>query len=331
MYNFNSGYGMLQAMALQNGITTLGKIFLVLPSSDANYMKWSELLKTDPDGEVRLFTTFEAAYAKVVTNRNDVIFLGGNGYHDVATGVAFSKSRVHVFGLDGGGRFIQQGSRIRLTGAVDCAYVMKETGTRNSFTNIKFIQESTHANALSVLQFGGEGSKYKNCSAVFGVVDNLDQTNAFEVINGADSYTFEDCTWGADTLLTSAARAVESLDIVTAGQECKSNIYKNQKYIISSSSSTATFIRTSAITDILFTNLWIDAVFQASVDSAGGAAIAEAVQTGTGVSKGRLNFVRPAVFGVTDFATATGGRNAGVQIVAAVSVAAAVEGITPTA
>jgi hypothetical protein len=181
------------------------------------------------------------------------------------------------------------------------------------------------------LQLGGEGNLYKNVSAVFGVADNLDQTNAFEVINGEDSGTFIDCTWGADTLLTSAARAVMSLDMVTAGQECKSNIYVRNNFIISSSSGTATFIRTAAITDILFTNLFVEPTFQASVDSAGGAAVAEAVQTGTGVTKGRLNFVRPAVFGVTDFATATGGRNAGVQIVAAVSVAAAVEGITPTA
>ena len=311
----------------------IGRIHIVVSASDNAIVRdmMREIVVPDPAGQIRFYETLETAYDAVTSNANDVIVLAGHSTHAVAAGIAWTKSRVHVIGMDGGDRLVQQGAKVQLSGAVASAYVLKNTGVRNSFRNVKFIQASTHATALTVAQFGGEGNLYKNCSFVFGAVDNLDQTDAFEVINGEDSGTFIDCTFGSDTLLTSAARAVMSLDMVTAGQECKSNIYKGCNFIISSSSGTATFIRTAAITDILFTNLWIDAIFQASVDSAGGAAIAEAVQTGTGVTKGRLNFVRPAVFGVTDFATATGGRNAGVQIVAAVSVAAAVEGITPTA
>jgi len=100
---------------------------------------------------------------------------------------------------------------------------------------------------------------------------------------------------------------------------------------ISSSSATATFVRLDAVGDILYTNIFEDCNFVASVDAAGGIALAEASQTGTGTSKGSLLYVRPAALNVTDFATATGGRNAATQVVAAVSVAAAIEGITPTA
>lgn len=330
----NSGYGLLEMIRSHIQLPVMGKVLIVAPTSDANYNRLFQMVREDNTGDgtsIRLYNTLEAAYAAATSNANDVIALSGNATHAVSTGIAWAKSRIHVIGFDGGHRLVQQGAKIELTGAVDSAYVIKNTGVRNSFRNVKVIQSSTHANAKSIFQFGGEGNLYENVSAIFGVNNNLGSTTTFEVINGEDSGTFIDCTWGSDVLLTTAARAVMSLDIVTAGQECKSNIYVRNNYIISSSSSTATFIRTSATTDILFTNLWIDPTFQASVDSAGGVALAEAVQTGTGVTKGTLNFVRPAAFNVTDFATATGGRNAGVQVVAAVSVAAAVEGITPTA
>ena len=52
--------------------------------------------------------------------------------------------------------------------------------------------------------------------------------------------------------------------------------------------------------DILFSNLFENCSFVASVDSAGGAAIAETVQTGTGTVKGCLAFANPTTFNSTD-------------------------------
>lgn len=311
----------------------IGRIFIVVEDSDPSVVRdmMRSLVKPDPDGQVRFFEDYESAYNACTTNANDVIVLFGNTTYNLSTGLAFTKGRIHTIGMDGGGRLVQQGVKIEVKGAVDTAYVVKLTGTRNTFENIKFIQSSTHANALTVFQDGSEGAHFKNCSFVFGVVNNLGGTTAHEFLAGSDSATFENCTFGSDVLLTSAARSVFHIDQVTAGQEFKSNILKNCNFIISSSSSTATFIRLDAVGDILFSNLFIDCNFVASVDSAGGAAIAEAVQTGTGTVKGGLYFVRPACFNVTDFATATSGRNTNVQVVAAVSVAAAIEGIKPTA
>ena len=42
-----------------------------------------------------------------------------------------------------------QGAKVQLSGAVASAYVLKNTGVRNSFRNIKFIQASTHATATA--------------------------------------------------------------------------------------------------------------------------------------------------------------------------------------
>lgn len=312
---------------------TTGKIFFVVPTSETYYGDFQHQFPPDAEGISRVYSTLESAYAAARSGYDDIIVLAGNATHSLAAGIAWTKSRVHVIGLGFGidGRFVQQPAKVQLGGAIATAYVIKVTGVRNTFENIKFIQGSTAATALTVLQEGGEGNYYKNCSFVFGVANNLDETTAHEVLAGSDSATFINCTFGADTLLTSAARSVFHIDQVTSGQEFKSNILKDCIFMISSSSSTATFVRLDAVGDVLFSNVFTDCIFIASVDSAGGAAIAEASQTGTSTVKGGLYYVRPAAFNVTDFATATSGRNANTQVVAAVSVAAAIEGITPTA
>jgi len=305
-------------------ISSTGKVFFVdyTLGSDGNP-------GTDPTFPLK---TVDQAYSLCVSNRYDVIVLMGSATHVLSSPLTWTKSRITVIGGDMAPRVVQQGAKIQSTTAGALSYVMKNTGVRNWFHNIKFIQASTVATALSVLEMGGEGNCYSNCSAVFGVVDNLDQTNAFEVINGEDSGTFLNCTFGNDTLLTSAARAVMSIDQVTSGQEFKSNQFKDCLFNISSSSSTAAHIRLAAVGDILFSNHFDRCSFIASVDSAGGAAIAESVQTGTGTVKGCLTFAHPATFNSTDFATATGGRNTAVQIVGVVTTAGTGGvGVAPTA
>ena len=332
--NHNSSYGLMEMIRAHVQVPALGKILIVCKPGDANYDKLSRLATPDITGDanqVRLYSTLETAYAAAVTNENDVIVLDGQSTHVVANGIAWTKSRIHVIGFDGGDRLVQQGAKVQSTDEAGDAYVIKVTGVRNSFHNIKFIQVDTDAAALTVAQLGGEGNLYKNCSFTFGVADNLGSASAFEVVNGEDSGTFIDCQFGADTLLTTEARAVMSVDIVTSGQEFKSNRFRGCTFLISSSSATAAFIRLAAVTDILFANVFDDCNFVASVDSAGGIAVAEAVQTGTGTNKGTLNFGYPRAFNVTNFTTATSGRNAGVQIVAPLSVSTDVVGITPIA
>lgn len=332
-FNFNSGYGQMVAMQLAASVgPNMGRVMVVLEDSDPEALQTmiQQLVVPDPMGKVRFYRTLEAAYEACTSNANDVILLSSYTTHAISTGINWTKNRINVIGMDGGDRLVQQGAKVQLSGAVDSAYVIKVTGVRNSFRNVKFIQASTHANALTVLQEGGEGSLYKNCSFVFGVVDNLDQTTAHEMLAGSDSATYLNCVFGADTLLTSAARSVFHIDQVN-GFEFKSNILRDCIFNMSSSSSTATFIRLDAVGDILFSNLFERCSFLASVDSAGGAAIAEAVQTGTGTVKGCLAFAYPSAFNVTDFATETSGRNAAVQYVAPVTAAASTEGKQPTA
>lgn len=333
-YNLNSGYGQLLAAQIGSAVgPVIGKILVVVEDSDVAYVQ--EMVKQtfvpDPDGVVRFYSTLDAAYAAATSNANDVILMSAHTAHTI-TPIAWTKNRIHVIGMDGGDRLVQQGTKIQNSASDTTAYVIKVTGVRNSFRNLKFIQVSTNAAALTVLQEGGEGNLYKNCSFVFGVADNLGGTTAHEVLAGSDSATYLNCTFGSDTLLTSGARSVFHIDQVTSGQEFKSNILKECNFIISSSSSTATFVRLDAVGDILFSNIFDRCNFVASVDSAGGAAIAEASQTGTGTVKGTLNYMYPATAGVTDFSTATGGRNANTFVLAPSPTAGTAGlGITPTA
>ena len=197
--------------------------------------------------------------------------------------------------------FYQQGAKVVLATAATTAYVIKVTGVRNSFRNIKFIQSATAATGLHVMEEGGEGNLYDHCTFTFGVVDNLDLTTATEVLCGSDSATFRKCLFGTETLLTSAARTVFTIDQVTSSQEFKSNILEDCIFMISSSSATAKLISVVAATDVLFTNLFKNCIFMASVDSAGGAAITNAVQSIGSLVKGTLNFYMCASFNCTNF------------------------------
>ncbi len=315
-------------------VPTFGNVFVVQNSSDSadpSYDNLSNTIIPDTNGQVRLFTSLATAYAATTSNNNDVILLDAHSTHSLSAGLAVTKSRVHFIGMDGGGRMLQQGAKVQLGGTIATAYVLKNTGVRNSFRNIKFIQASTSATALTCFQEGGEGTLFQNCSFVFGVADNLGSTSAYEFLAGSDSATYRECTFGSDTLLTTAARSVFHIDQVN-GFEFKSNQLIDCTFNISSSSSAAVFVKLDAIGDILFSNLFKRCTFLASVDSAGGVALAVASFTGTSTVKGCLVYDQCSTFNTTDFATASSGGNAATQIVAVSPTAGTAGiGVTPTA
>ena len=289
-YNLNSGYGAALAAGLHAQVPSFGRVFVVLDADDAGeekYDRMQDLFTPDPAGQLRFYNSLETV-------------IDGDGTHSISDGVALTKNRVHFIGMDGGDRLVQQGAKISLSGNVATAYVLKNTGVRNSFRNIKFIQSSTNAAALHVAEMGGEGNLYKNVSFTFGVVDNLDLTTASEVICGEDSGTFIGCQFGQDTLLTSAARSIMTIDQVTASQEFKSNVFVDCTWLGSSSDADMQAISMAAAGDILFSNHFIRPSFIASIDSAGGIACTKAVSTANGTTKGTIYISYPMVHGFDD-------------------------------
>jgi len=303
-YNQNSGYGRALLNRLNNvaasACPTFGRIFVVMSPSDVadpNYQILQNVCHEDPNGLVRFYTSLETAYDQVTSNNDDVILLDGHTAHTVAAGIAWSKSRVHVVGMDGGERLIQQGSRIVTTGNPSTAYLIKVTGTRNTFRNIKFEQNSTNAAALTVVQMGGEGSLYKNCSFVFGTATNLDgsETTTYEVLCGEDSGTFLNCTFGQDTLVTTGGRAVLAIDTVTTSQPFKNNIFKDCLWKMASSDTDASFIRILAAGDVNFGNELINPIMTCCINNVMSAAeIDDAVDSVASLVAGNILIVNPA-------------------------------------
>lgn len=302
-YNQNSGYGQALLNAVVQAVPTFGRVFVVLDPDDTdeeNYQRMQDIFSPDPNGIIRFNTLLATAETSMESNNNDVCLLDTNSTHVLSDAWDISTNRKHFIGMDGGDRLIQQGAKIQYTATSTDSYVMKNTGVRNSFRNLKFIQASAVATALQVAQMGGEGNLYKNCSFVFGVADNLDLTTATEVICGEDSGTFIDCTFGSDTLLTSGARKVFTIDQVTASQEFKSNMFKDCTWMISSSEAGALLIGMAAAGDILFTNHFIRPSLLASLDSAGGVQLTKAIATANGTTKGTIYVSYPMVHGIAD-------------------------------
>ena len=290
------------------GIPVNGSIPFVLGANGAGNIYFVDATNGS-DGNKGLsadqaFKTLAVAYAAAVSG--DTIALSTNSTHSLTAGIAWTKSRINLVGMDFFGRLVQQGAKVQLATAATTAYVLKVTGTRNSFSNIKFIQGATAATGLHVLEEGGEGSLYQNCSFVFGVGDNLDLTTATEVLCGSDSGTYDNCTFGSDTLVTSAARAVFTIDQV-GGFEFKSNILRDCIFMVSSSDADALLLKVAANTDVLYTNLFINPIMMASIDAAGGAALTIAGASASSLVKGTLNFANLATFNCASFMTTSDG------------------------
>lgn len=309
LYNFNSGYGQILMNQIAASIgPIIGRIFFVIEDSDPSVVQemMNNLVGYDPSGVARKFGTLAEAYAACTSNANDVIVLSGHTTHALATGIAWSKSRVHVIGMDGGDRITQQGAKIEVSGAVDIAYVLKVTGVRNTFENLKVIQSSTHANALNVVQFAGEGTKWKNCSFLFGTNSNTDLTTSSEALVGEDSGIFINCSFGSDNILSTGARNIFAFDAITGsasgGAGAKNNRFIDCEFIVCSSSASAVLVKVVDTAAVEYLNFFKNCTFHAILHAgAGGVAITNAVQSIASLTGGCINFYLPASFNCTNF------------------------------
>ena len=311
MYNQNSGYGAallnrLNAVAA-SVCPTFGRILVVMSPSDIadpNYQTLEEVCKVDPDGNVRFFTTLLAAYTAATTNNNDVILMDAHSAHVIASEIAWSKSRIHVVGMESGGRYTEQGTRI--TGTVGAASdsLIKVTGTRNTFRNLKFIQNDTDAAAIHVVVSAGSSTLWQDCMFQFEVADNLDLTTCCEMVIAEAGGTFRRCVFGYDSLVSSAVRFVTEANSVTGAaggtygmKECT---FIDCMWVIRSSAADAHFLK---ITKAQLRNTLINPVFHAVVMGTGSCVtLTAAIESAAGFTDGNLLVVNPAA-NTTDLCT----------------------------
>lgn len=167
-FNQNSGYGQAFLNAVHSQVPAMGRVLVVMNSANSdeqNYQTLQDVFPPDANGRVRFFTSIATAYAEAESNNNDVIVLDANSSHSEAM-VTVAKNRIHFLGMDGGGRMNSQGSKwsTPATSVAASTAVVYNTGTRNTYQNIKFIQNGTNAASITAFHDTGEGTYCKNCS-----------------------------------------------------------------------------------------------------------------------------------------------------------------------
>lgn len=201
--------------AIHSAVPTFGNVFVVLNSSDTdeeNYQRMQDVMRVDPRGIVRFYTSVETAYAAMESNNNDVMVLDGNSTHTLSAMVTVAKNRCHFVGLDwllGVKRPYGPSSKVSMgvtTAATDIAAFLN-TGVRNSFRGIKFISDNTKDESLYTFVDGGEYTYMEDCE-VYKSTD-LDQSASAEFVCNADSPYYKHCTFGslADARSGSVVRA----------------------------------------------------------------------------------------------------------------------------
>lgn len=174
------------------------------------------------------FATVAAAYAATTTNNNDIIVLSGYTTHTLTEMLDVDTNRTHFLGA-GPARRYGQAAKVSLgvtTAATDIA-TMKNTGVRNSFTNIKWINENTVAEGLYCIAEGGEYTVYNNCE--FYKSTDLDETAAAEVLMNGDSVQFYNCTFGslANIIADDKIRPNVLVTATLSGKKCRDAYFEN--------------------------------------------------------------------------------------------------------
>jgi len=151
------------------------------------------------------FKTLSAAISAVTTNNNDVIFIDGDSTVVETSMITLSKNRVHIVGCNGPAGHYGAGAKVSLgvtTAATDIA-TFKNTGVRNTISNVKFMNSNTVAEGLYCVVEAGEYTRYFNCE--FYKSTDLDVTGAAELVANGDSTMYYNCTIGSSANAISGA------------------------------------------------------------------------------------------------------------------------------
>jgi len=246
----NVGWGRAFIDSVASLVPTFGKILVVMPSTDPNYNRVADIVKTDPDGVVRLYTTYAAAYAAATTQQDDVIVLSTYGTHEITSMVDFSKSRVHTVSMDTFGRLYGQRAKLRYANGIATAdpFMIKNTGVGNTFTGIKFMNENTDAQVVSTFGEGGEYTTFRNCE--FYNSTNLGSDTVSEMVLNGDSTQFFNCTFGslADAVTGDKIRPAILLteNTVATGKVSRDVLFDGCKFWKQAGGTTTAFIKGAA-------------------------------------------------------------------------------------
>lgn len=227
---------------------SFGKAFFVNPdharATDTNNPG------TNPD---KPLSTFAAGYSKMTTNKDDVLFLSSVSTHTLTAMTTVAKNRCHFVGM-GPLREYGQGAKVSLgvtTAATDIGTILV-TGVRNSFTNIKFINNNTVAEGIYCFIDGGEYTVLDHCE-VYKSTD-MDVTGAADFVANGDSGQYRNCTFGSLATARSGAviraAVLFTKGLAAAGKVARDNLFRECNFWINCANTANRFIYGANATDI---------------------------------------------------------------------------------
>jgi hypothetical protein len=179
----------------------------------------------------------------------------GSATHVLTEMLTVSKNRVHFVGMDGtSGRMYGQNAKVSLgitTAATDIATVLN-TGVRNSFANIKFINDNTVTEGIYCFVEGGEYTLMRDCE-IYKSTD-LDANLAAELVMNGDSPQFINCTIGSLADARSGAvirpNVLFTKGLAGSGKVARDVLFQGCRFWIQCTNSANRFVYGAAATDI---------------------------------------------------------------------------------
>jgi hypothetical protein len=223
--------------------------------------------------------------------------------------LAVTKNRVHFVSADVYGRMYGQAAKIVMPVlttalAANIAAVLN-SGSRNTFTGIKFISNNTEAATVTTVAEGGEYTVYSNCEFYNSVRMNSD-TQSEMVLNG-DSTQFHNCVFGslADPVVGDKVRPAVLLtaSTVTGGAGSSHDVlFDNCRFWKYAGGTTTAFVK-GADADLQRVMEFHDCQF---IACKGGSVPAVAISSATLTASQIILTGDTAAFNCTKVGTATG-------------------------
>lgn len=219
-----------------------GRTFYVNPTTGSDGNKGLSMTKP--------LASLSKADSLMTSNNHDVVVLSASSGHTQTDELTITNSRGHFVGLDAVGRYYGQRSRVTMGVTTGTAIaVIQNTGTGNTFSNIKFDSSDTLSTSKYVFADGGEYTRLSGCelyqSGQLGVA-----TGAELLANGDSSY-YDHCTFGSLATAVTAARTNVLLTRETiTGKVCRDVTFEDCMFWLKSTSATASHLHATTATDV---------------------------------------------------------------------------------
>ena len=240
----NKAYQQALLNMVAQAVPTFGRVFIKMNSSDTdeeNYQRLQETF-TPVDGQPRFYTSLSGVNTAMESNNDDVCLIDANSTHSQAM-LTVDGHRKHFIGMDGGGRKNSQGSKI-FTPATDVAAsiaAILNTGTRNTFRNLKIAQQGTNAAQINGFIDTGEGTFMEHCN--LDIYSNLTTAEHCALKFAGDTCHYKSSQIGGSTVKHDEANQAPFNIHTHAGSTARYSIFEDLDIIQFSTETDASCIK----------------------------------------------------------------------------------------